>query len=220
MDRPKQAYKENRQNSKFRKEAYPYFYDKYYKNPMQPGFFLFDTSERDQVNQQKLVLPGKIYTFSYDPLHKDALSYYDKRPILFCHEIKQAGSGNMILSGANLNFLPEIMKVNFLDYYYQQFKADYNKSNDSAGKVVPIKKAKAFLSDWSAVQKIAKQAKINYNFIFRNYIFSRVKLFSMVEQMDWAYIPFIQSLDMEGAGLSKIYADYTKSLNQPKREAR
>lgn len=220
MESPKEAYNNNQKKSGFRKEAYPYFNDKYYKNPRQPGFFLFDTNERQQVNQQKLILPGKIYTFTYDPLYKDSLAYYDKRPILFCHEIKQASTGNMILCGANLNFLPEQMKVTLLEYYYQQFKSDYDKANESLGKPVPVQKAKAFLSDWAAVEKIAKQAKINYSFIFRNYIFSRVKSLSMVEQMDWGYIPFIQTQDIVGVGLSKIYSDYFKSMNKPKGEAR
>jgi hypothetical protein len=222
VESPKEAYNNNMKKSGFRKEAYPYFNDKYFKNPRQPGFFLFDTNERVQVNQQKLILPGKIYTFKYDPLYKDALAYYDKRPIIFCHELRVAKTGNTILCGANLNFLPEQMRVTLLEYYYEQFKSDYDKANESLGKPVPVQKAKAFLSDWSAVEKIAQQANINYTFIFRNYIFDRITALTMVEQMDWGMIPFLESKDITGAGLGKIYADYTKSMNKakPKGEAR
>lgn len=223
MQRPKTSYDKNNSKSGYRKEAYPYFNDKYFKDPRNPGFFLLDTNEREQVNKQKLWLPGRIYTFQYDPLYKDSLSYYDKRPIIFVHGVTTSKSGNKILVGINLNFLPEKVRVTVLDYFYEQFKVDYTKSNDILGKIAIIQRAIQFLKNWLGMQKIFDdQAKVGYQFAFRNYIISptRMKGVTLVENDDWEYIPFLETKDIVGKGLNEIYSEYnatlTENLKKPK----
>lgn len=216
MESPKKEYESNMKRTEFRKEAYPFFLNKYFKDPRKSDFFLWDTNEREQVNKQKLWLPGRIYTFQYDPLYKDVLDYYDKRPIVFVHGVVKAKNGNDILVGINLNFLPEKVRVTVLEYFYQQFKNDFAKSNDVVGKITIIQRAIQFLKNWLGIQKIFDdQAKVGYQFAFRNYIISpaRMKGVTLVENTDWAYIPFLQTKDIVGKGLNEIYSEYKATLN-------
>jgi hypothetical protein len=216
MESPKETYQKNNKKTSFRKDAYPFFNDKYFKDPNNAGFFLFDTNERAQVNKQKLFLPGRIYTFQYDPLYKDKLDYYDKRPIVFVHGVTTSKTGNQILVGINLNFLPEQVRVTVLEFFYQQFKGDYKKSNDVIGKITIIQRAIQFLKNWlTTLQVFNDQAKVGYQFAFRNYIISssRMKGLTLVENTDWEFIPFLQTKDVVGVGIDKIYQDYYDSLN-------
>lgn len=216
MESPKQSYQKNAKKTSFRKDAYPFFNEKYFEDPRKAGFFLFDTNEREQVNKQKLFIPGRIYTFQYDPLYKDKLDYYDKRPIVFVHGVMTSRTGNQILVGINLNFLPEQVRVTVLEYFYQQFKGDYKKSNDVLGKITIIQRAIQFLKNWLVtLQVFNDQAKVGYQFAFRNYIISprHMKGLTLVENTDWEYIPFIQTKDIVGVGIDKIYQDYADSLN-------
>jgi hypothetical protein len=216
MESPKAVYEKNRSKTSFRKDAYPFFNDKYFKDPNKAGFFLFDTNEREQVSKQKLFLPGRIYTFQYNPLYKDKLDYYDKRPIIFVHGVMTSKTGNQILVGINLNFLPEKVRVTVLEYFYQQFKGDYKKSDEVVGKIAIIQKAIQFLKNWLLTLKVFNdQAKVGYQFAFRNYIISsqRMKGLTMIENTDWEFIPFLQTKDVVGVGIDKIYQDYYDSLN-------
>jgi hypothetical protein len=217
MESPKETYQKNTKKTNFRKDAYPFFNEKYFEDPRKVGFFLFDTNEREQVNKQKLFIPGRIYTFQYDPLYKDKLDYYDTRPIVFVHGVMTSKTGNQILVGINLNFLPEQVRVTVLEYFYQQFKNDYKKSNEVVGKITIIQKAIQFLKNWLVtLQVFNDQAKVGYQFAFRNYIISprHMKGLTMVENTDWEYIPFIQTKDIVGVGIDKIYSDYSDSLNK------
>jgi hypothetical protein len=216
MESPKREYESNIKKTAFRNDAYPFFNEKYFKDPRKPGFFLWDTNEREQVNKQKLWIPGRIYTFQYDPLYKDMLDYYDRRPIVFVHGVVKAKNGNDILVGLNLNFLPEKVRVTVLEYFYQQFKNDYAQSGEIVGKITIIQRAIQFLKNWLGVQKIFDdQAKVGYQFAFRNYIISgaRMKGATLVENSDWAYIPFLQTKDVVGKGLNEIYSEYKASLD-------
>ena len=136
MISPARAYEDNIKNSpQIRKEAYPYFLQKYFKDPFNDKGFL-DTTERISAKSFKEFIPGKIYTFQYDPIHKKFLDYYDKRPIiLVCGQWVAESTGNTIVTGINLNFLPEIARVNTLEYYYKAVKTDidaaYKKTTDT-----------------------------------------------------------------------------------------
>lgn len=217
MESPKLSYQKNGSKTSFRKDAFVYFNDKYFKDPNKAGFFLFDTNEREQVNKQKLWLPGRIYTFQYNPLYKDVLDYYDKRPIVFVHGVMNSSNGNKILVGINLNFLPEKVRVTVLEYFYNTFKSDYDKSGEIVGKISIIQRAIQFLKNWLGIQKVFQtQAKVGYQFAFRNYIISpeRMRGVTMIENNDWEYIPFIETKEIVGKSLNEIYSDYKDSLNK------
>ena len=37
---------------------------------------------------------------------------------------------------------------------------------------------------------------------------------TLVENEDWAYLPFIQTKDVVGKGLNEIYSEYKETLNE------
>lgn len=215
MNSPAAAYQSNlKSNPKMRQEAYLYFSDKYFNNPYQDRGFLSMT-ERFAAKNLKEFIPGKIYTFEYDPIHKDILDYYDTRPIiLVCGQWIAESTGNLIVTGINFNFLPEIAKVNTLEYYYQSVKSDLDAAYDKTGKkgeVTFIKRALIVLQDLVQTFNIFNKAgQIGYQFAMRNYIIdsSRIKTPVLVEYDDWDYVPFIQTKDIVGKSLGEIHKEY------------
>jgi hypothetical protein len=58
-------------------------------------------------------LPGRMYTFFYDPKHKKTLPYYDRFPLIF--EIKKVPEGFI---GMNLHYLPLPLRAKLMDSLY------------------------------------------------------------------------------------------------------
>lgn len=53
-----------------------------------------------------LLVPGRMYMFSYDPKHKDTLPIYDKFPLLFPYALTDNG-----FIGLNVHYLPGQQRV-------------------------------------------------------------------------------------------------------------
>lgn len=70
---------------------------------------LFYDSERI-IYDHKKILPGKMYLFRYNPLHKAKLSYYDILPLVFPVEKYKDG-----FLGINFHYLPIQMRILLLD---------------------------------------------------------------------------------------------------------
>jgi hypothetical protein len=219
MDSPAKQYQDNmRLRPKIKQEAYPYFLDKYIKDPFNDKGFL-DTTERISARTLREFIPGKIYTFRYDPVYKDLLDYYDMQPIiLVCGQWLAETTGNQIVTGINLNFLPEIERVNTLEYYYQSVKDDIDvayKQTEKNNQVSFIKRALIVLQDLVQIFNVFSRAgKIGYQFAMRNYIIGgNMKNVTLVEYDDWQYIPFIQTKDIMGASLGEIHKAYNDNKN-------
>lgn len=197
------------------REAYPFFFDKYFKNPFKDTGFL-DTTERITAKGLLQFIPGKIYTFQYDPLNKDILDYYDKRPIILVCGQWVASTGNTIVTGINLNFLPPIARVNTLEYYFQGVGEDLQKAYEETqkdNKVSIIKKAYEILQSVASLFDVFNRAgQIGYQFAMRNYIVDskHMRQSVIVEYDDWEWIPFLQTKDITGESLARIYSEYMK----------
>lgn len=214
MISPATAYQQNLKNRpQMRKEAYPYFLQKYFKDPFKDNGFL-DTTERLAGKNLRTFIPGKIYTFQYDPIHKKTLDYYDKRPIiLVCGQWKAESTGHMIVTGINLNFLPEVARVNTLEYYYKAVKTDIDaayKKTSETNQVSFIKRALIVLQDIVQTINIFNRAgQIGYQFAMRNYVIDQhMHLPVIIEYDDWEWLPFIQTKDIVGKSLAEIQRDY------------
>jgi hypothetical protein len=57
---------------------------------------------------------GKMYTFFYDPKHKETLPYYDLFPLIFV--VGPAAGGFL---GINLHYLPPVLRAKLMDSLYQ-----------------------------------------------------------------------------------------------------
>lgn len=216
MKSPAKTYKENlKDRPEMTKEAYPFFFDKYFKDPFRDNGFL-DTTERITAKGVLQFIPGKIYTFQYDPLYKDALDYYDKRPIILVCGQWVASTGNTIVTGINLNFLPPIARVNTLEYYFQGTGKDLQNAYEETQKdnsVSIIKSAFQILQSITSLFNVFNRAgQIGYQFAMRNYIVdsARMRQNVIVEYDDWEWIPFLQTKEITGESLARIYSEYFK----------
>lgn len=222
MEAPKDSYKKNAGNATMRKDAYSQFYNKYIKNDANEFFLNLHEGEQISSNSKPFWIPGRLYTFGYDPLYKDVLSYYDKRPIIMVHDLYvHPNTKNELIVGINLNFLPETVKVAVLQFYYEKFKTEIDNAINSywEGKIITItQKIVSFLKDWLLQLKIFSTKNINFGFAYRQYIQNRVLNPVLVEYDDWSLIPFIQSKDIVGKNLKEIYGDYDKFLTKNKQK--
>jgi len=220
MISPLEIYKKTEHKGALRKDAYKFFNEKYFKKPWQEYDFL-ETNERLNVKKLKTFIPGRIYTWKYDPLYKDYLDYYDTRPMVLVHSQFISKSGNMIVQGLNLNFLPEFARVQTLEYFYRTYQHDLQEAEKKVNKDQPgiLRSAWKYLTDWYFTLKIFnQQAKIGYQFAYRNYIIKRITQPVIIELEDWEMIPYFVPKEFKGKGPGQIWSEYLKIKGELNKE--
>lgn len=66
---------------------------------------------KTEIDQKNI---GQMFTFFYDPKHKDTLPYYDAFPLIFLIGFKEEG-----FLGINLHYLPPVLRAKLMDALYQ-----------------------------------------------------------------------------------------------------
>lgn len=61
---------------------------------------------RDRSMWRKRVVPGSMYFFEYDAIHKDTLPVWDRFPLIFPWDVFTAKNGQKYMLGINLHYLP------------------------------------------------------------------------------------------------------------------
>jgi hypothetical protein len=195
-----------------RKEAFGYFETKYVEQPFE-NYFIIEEESRFIARNIRFFLPGSIYTYGYpNPITKDVLSYYDRRPMsLILQTFKAKTTGRTILQAINLNFIPETQKVLLLHTYYRffgRYLLEAERDSDR-GLIAQAKNLAKFLKDWTQVNTVfVKQGKIPLTFAVRNYDVSGILNPVMIEMEDWSMIPFFVPRELQGIGPAQVYADY------------
>jgi hypothetical protein len=221
MRSPLQTYKNERDKATLRKDTFEFFQQKYVSSPFQEYGFL-ETEERFAVQKLKFFIPGRIYMWSYDPLYKDYLDYYDKQPMVLVHSQFVSKAGNMIVQGLNLNFIPEEQRAQTLELFWRIFKKDIEAAEESAAKDQPglLREAWKFLTDWYFTVKIFnEQGRIGYQWAYRNYIIPRIKQPVIIELEDWERIPYFIPKEFEGKPPAKIWSEYLMYKDQLSKKA-
>jgi hypothetical protein len=90
---------------------------------------MFVREERDFYDTVSTVMPGRLYTFFYDPKHKDKLPYFDRFPCVFV--IEKYSDGFLAL---NLHFLNYNERAILLDALYEY----ETKTKDSSKKRLAV----------------------------------------------------------------------------------
>ena len=213
MRSPFTEYNNHKDKDKRRESGYEYFNEKYFKKPFQPQGFL-ESEERLLAQKLKFFIPGRIYTWQYDPLYADFLDFYDERPMVLVHsQFVAKNTGNMIVQGLNLNFLPEFQRVQTMEIFSKVFKADLQEANRAIGKgeIGILKEAWKFLTDWLSTLKIFNTAgKIGYQWAYRNYIIERITEPVLIELEDWPMIPYFVPKEFKGKMPAEVWAEYAK----------
>jgi len=161
--------------------------------------------EIDSTDQESLMLkfnggfplPGFVYTFIYPPKLEEEIKIKDKEyqdfvPLVFCTSVKGKN-----FSGINLNTLPNIERVKFLQTYwdsYRPFFKDIEEETQNNELAINMK----FIILMSGInapdilELMSKAVNANFKYGFRNYNILRIKQLRMVEYVEWDYIPFYE----------------------------
>lgn len=98
----------------------------------------FKTAPSESFRSSSNFQIGSMYTFYYDPKHKDTLPYYDRVPLIF--PINRAKNGFL---GINFHYLPLDLRANLMDALHEvasndkydnttKLRISYNILNSSA----------------------------------------------------------------------------------------
>ncbi len=89
------------------------------------------TNKLDPIEENHKSIPeiGKIYTFTYDPIYKDELNFYDNMPINLILGYILTKNGHMNPYGINLSFIPPKTRILVLSIIYKIFWTSHIKPN-------------------------------------------------------------------------------------------
>lgn len=137
-------------NSSFRKSKA--WYEQQMVLLMKQGIMPFTVLKGNPSQLTMKLMPGKMYMFVYDPVHKQELPYFDRFPCVLLYKRSIYG-----FSGLNFHYLPYQMRVQLL-YRLMQYK-----TNAKMDEYTRIK------FTWAAIKGVAKFAPAipafhNYNF--------------------------------------------------------
>jgi hypothetical protein len=191
--------------------------------------------EIDSTDQEGLIrklnggypLPGFIYTFIYPPTHiEDEIKIYDKTnikkyidfvPLVFCLSIEKNS-----FKGINLNTLPNLERLKFLETYYNGYKKFF-KDIEKTTEADKLALNKAFISiaisgnSNEIIKLMNKISKANFSYGYRTYKTTKIKILRMIEYCEWNYIPFYDPKNaFKLMNQKQIHSLYYRTLNNNK----
>jgi len=225
MNSPKDDYKYLKNLDNIFDIAYFTLFEKYMKYKFRGDDKVIEIDDTDQESllwsqNGGFPLPGIIYTFVY----KGALDsietgkgnpkkYMDLVPLLFC-----MGSGRTSFKGINLNLLPPLTRLQFLQSFYETFEdflkaeVDVLAEND---KIALNKRFISYIAGGKAqkmIQLFSRKDNENFKFAFRQYSIVKVDQLRMIEYNEWKYIPFYEPKDaFRKLSQSQIYKLYGRT---------
>lgn len=200
--------------AELRKTTYQFFNDKYIKNPFQ-NYWIIEQTERFKAKGLRFFMPGRVYTYQYNPAGADVLDFYDKRPMVYIiGEYVSKSTGKRIVQGINLNFLPEKVKARFIDTAYRIFGDAYKVADEMSDedRLVSMMQINNLVTNWYFMSlNFDKNAKIGLSFAVRNYDIKRILNPVLIEVEDFEMIPYFVPKEMMGLPIGGIYALYLKN---------
>jgi hypothetical protein len=164
--------------------------------------------EIDSTDQEGLMmkrnggypLPGFIYTFIYPPKEGEVIikngdlskKYIDHVPIVFCVSIDK-----FTFRGINLNTLPKLERLKFLETYYAGYKKFFKDielltENDKLAINNTFVAGATSKDGTKIIETMNKFAGANFSYGFRQYKVDKIKMLRMIEYSEWNYIPFYE----------------------------
>lgn len=197
-------YKENKANASAIKNAEQYLFKDTLSIPLKKDKKIKELDGMDM--ESKLVgkiVPSMIYTFIYDTKKEkqveDDIVFSDNFPIVLCCNVKNITRiiknkkvKGVVITGINLNFLPNQQRAIVLDSIYKGFSSFYEDKvyKDVSKNKVSINKAfSIFVSNKNFIKNIKLLSKIDISKCVRNYNISFAKNIRLIEYNLWKYIP-------------------------------
>lgn len=162
--------------------------------------------ERNIQPKKGFLEPGKIYTFRYNPLRPDNLSYYDRNPLVLIVDRRKLNDGGYIDIGVNLNFLPLQAKTYLIDRLKFAYGL-YIKGNTFLTPNNANKQGQLPINWFIAKRLLGKAGK----FALRSYYPNRRSNTYAFSYEKWVDLMYLNVEDIEGANLNQIYKIYRNS---------
>jgi len=160
------------------------------------------------------LVPGKIYTFTYDPKYKNKLSFYDVRPLNFILGHLPSAEGNKPNAfGINLSFVPPRVRITILDEIQRVFGTliiSPNVESIRKGHQTMIKKMPIEYD----VAKILLR-KSGFEFALRSYIYDRMHTKPrIIDYQNWWKLGTFSSAYIRKMAKASIYWHYKRKLDK------
>lgn len=147
-----------------------------------------------QEKQVSVVVPGSLYLFSYEALHKDTLPYFDRFPLVF--PFRKTPDGFI---GLNMHYLPYYWRVKLLE---RLLEFSTNPNLDSKTRL---------RYSWSTINGVSK-FKIAEPCVKR-YLSSQMKsTFIKIKPEDWHTAMMLPVERFVGANKNIVWEDSKKWL--------
>jgi hypothetical protein len=144
----------------------------------------------DRVRSRFII--GEMYTFRYDPKHKEKLPYYDMFPLIF--PINKAKGG---ILGINFHYLPPKLRAQLMDALYD------NARNQNYDETTRIRISYDILNSASKYRFFKPTVK--------HYLTSHIKSkIIFINPSEWDIALFLPTARFVGASKQKVYADSRK----------
>ena len=159
------------------------------------------------------LVPGKIYTFPYDPKYKDRLSFFDNRPINFILGHMPSAEGfRPNAFGINLSFVPPKVRMTILDEIKRVFGTMIINPNTDR-----INKGQQSLKKMPMTYDLAKVLlqKSGFEFALRSYIYTRMgSKPRIIDYSEWWRLGTFSSDYIRKLNKLSIYWRYKQKLDK------
>jgi len=152
-------------NTSFRKSKA--WYEQQMVLLMKQGIMPWNVMKGNPAQLTTKLMPGRMYMFSYDPLYKNELPYFDRFPCVLLYKRSMTG-----FSGLNFHYLPYQMRVQLL-YRLMQYKTNAKMDENTRIRFT-----------WEAIKGVSKFAAAVP--AFHNYNFAGLRSsFREIRSYDW-----------------------------------
>ena len=156
-------------------------------------------------NLRQTIMPGNLYMYVYDPVHKDRIPYFDRFPCMLMYKRSIEG-----FSGLNLHYLPYQMRMQLL-YRLLQYKTNAKMDETTRLKFT-----------WAAIKNVRKFAAAIP--CFKNYSFAGLRsTFREIRAYEWAtavLLPVEQFVKLPDDRIWDKSRQYVNKINQGKKKRR
>lgn len=184
-------------------------YEKWFSNT-----YIDKTLEPIERKDDILLIPGKIYTFAYDPSdeYKDKSKFFSYMPINLILGQKLTKAGNLLPYGINLSFVPPSIRIKILDQITRIWNSDIIKPN-----IERIKEGKFTIHEIPIFYDVAKKILdgSGFEYAIRSYRYERFgNMPSIISYEDWHKICYFHLKYVAKMQIRAIYVMYMKNIQE------
>lgn len=176
-------------------------------------YYIRRMEEPTETQQTELMVPGKIYTFSYFPEEKyrDKGVFYAYMPITLILGQKLSQGGNLIPYGINLSFVPPRVRIKIMDAIVRIFNTEYiqpsierlNTGNEVIRNIPLL---------YDVACKILEGS--GFKFAIRGYRYDNMlSTPRIITYEDWYKINFFGNQYIVNSNARAIYYQYMRAMN-------